>query len=80
MTIDRDWSRDEVQGKIQIALGAVGIVESLKVGMQVKEDGARLSRDMQIAAGNTVLGKLTKEEEELKKKGNSDRIMKTRAR
>jgi len=80
MTIDKDWSRDEVQGKIQIALGAVGIVESLKVGMQVKEDGARLSRDMQIAAGNTVLGKLTKEEEELKKKGNNDRVMKTRAR
>ncbi len=78
--VEKDWSRDEVQGKIQIALGAVGIVDNLKVGMQTKEDGARLNRDMQIAGGNTVLGKLSKEEEDLKRKGNSDKLMKTRAR
>ena len=79
ITIEKNWSRDEVIGKLQIAMGSVGIVDSLKVSIQVKEDGARLNRDMQIAAGNNVAGKLTKEEEELRKKGWNENTLKTRA-
>lgn len=79
ITVEKDWSRDEVLGKLTIALGAVGIVTDLKVGIQAREDGARLNRDVQIAAGNNVAGKLTKAEEELKKKGYNENIMKTRA-
>lgn len=79
ITVEKDWSRDEVIGKLQLALGAVGTIESIKVGIQTKEDGARLNRDVQIAAGNNVTGKLTKQEEELKKKGWNENILKTRA-
>lgn len=79
ITIEKDWSRDEVQGKLQIALGGVGIVNSLKVGIILREDGARLARDVAIAAGDNVIGKLSKEEEQLKKKGYNENIMKTRA-
>lgn len=80
ITCDKDWSRDEFIGKLRIAMGAVGSVDDLKVGIQVKENGAQLNREMQIAAGNIVAGKLTKEEEEIKKKGYSERTMKTRAK
>lgn len=79
ITVEKDWSRDEVLGKIQIALGGVGTIQSLKVGIQIREDGARLNRDMQIAAGNNVTGKLTKEEEALRKKGYNENTLKTRA-
>lgn len=77
---NENWSRDEFIGKLQIAMGAVGIIDNLKVGIVVKEDGARLSRDMQIASGNNVLGKLSKEEEQLRKKGWNENLMKTKAR
>lgn len=60
-------------------MGSVGIVDSLKVGIQVREDGARLNRDMQIASGNNVAGKLSKQEEELRKKGYNENTLKTRA-
>lgn len=79
ITVNKDWSRDEVLGKIQIALGAVGIIESLKVAIQVKEDGAILNREMQIAAGAVPRGKLSKDEEIIRKKGYSQRTLKTRA-
>lgn len=80
ITVEKDWSRDEVIGKLRIAMGAVGIIDNLKVGIQRQEDGARLNRDMQIAAGNIVQGKLSKEEEALKKKGWSENTLKTRAK
>lgn len=80
ISVEKDWSRDEVLGKLQIAIGAVGTIESIKVGIQRQEDGARLNRDMQIAAGNTVLGKLSKEEEALKKKGWNENTLKARAK
>lgn len=80
LAVEKDWSRDEVIGKLQIAMGGVGIIETLKVGIQLTEDGARLNRDTQIAAGMNVLGKLTEEEELLKKKGYNDRTLKTRAK
>lgn len=80
LAVEKDWSRDEVIGKLQIAMGGVGIIETLKVGIQLTEDGARLNRDTQIAAGMNVLGKLTQEEEDLKKKGYNDRTLKTRAK
>lgn len=79
ITVTKDWSRDEVLGKLQIALGSVGIVDNLKVGIILREDGARLARDVAIAAGDNVIGKLSKEEEALKKKGYNENIMKTRA-
>lgn len=79
LKVDKDWSRDEVIGKLEIALGAVGVIDRLKVGLQLQEDGARLNRDLQIAGGNNVLGKLTKEEEETKKKGWNKNTLKARA-
>lgn len=79
ITVDKNWSRDEVLGKLQIAIGGIGTIDSLKVGIQIKEDGARLNRDMQIAAGSNVTGKLSKEEEALRKKGYNENLMKTKA-
>lgn len=79
IAVEKDWSRDEFMGKLRIALGAVGIIDSLKVGIQIREDGARLNRDMQIASGNMVTGKLTKEEETLRKKGMNQNLLKTKA-
>lgn len=61
-------------------MAGVGTVESLKVGIRTNEDGARLNRDLQIAAGHIVLGKLTKEEEALKKKGWNENTLKAKAK
>lgn len=80
ITVNKDWSRDEVLGKLQIALGAVGVIDKIKLGIQLRESGAELNREMQIAAGAIVVGKLSKEELKIKEKGYSDRTMKTRAR
>lgn len=79
ISTDKDWSRDEFIGKLRIAIAAVGMIDNLKVGIQTREDGARLNRDMQIAAGNVVTGKLTKDEEILRKKGMNQNLIKTRA-
>lgn len=79
ITVSKDWSRDEVLGKLTVALGSVGIIESLKLAIQLREDGAELNREMQIASGAIVRGKLTKQHEEIRKKGYSEKTMKTRA-
>lgn len=80
ISVEKEWSRDEVLGKLTIALGGVGIVESLKCDIIRVEDGARLNRDMQIATGNIVTGKLTKEELELQKKGINERMIKAKVK
>jgi hypothetical protein len=75
----KDWSRDEFIGKLRIAMGVVGVIDNLKVEIQVKEDGSLLNREMQIASGAIVRGKMSKDEEKIKQKGFSSRTMKTRA-
>lgn len=79
ITVNKDWGRDEVLGKIQIALANVGIIENLKVAIKFNESGADLNREMQIAAGAMVVGQLSKDEEKIRQKGYSEKTMKTRA-
>jgi hypothetical protein len=79
ITVNKDWSRDEVLGKIQVALAGVGTVDSLRAVIAFKEDGSELNREMQIASGAIVRGKLRKQDLETRQKGYSEKTMKTRA-
>ena len=80
LTTSKD-SRDDISGRIQQALAKIGELHNYKFDIIRPSDTREFARLVSIETGNVQMGDpINPEEEEVAKKGFTQKTMKTRAR